>query len=77
MIINEELVTHSSPTLCYPIDGSLWGSSVHGIIQANRLQWVAISYAGDLPDPGTVPGSSALQADSLPSEAPTNPGNLK
>ena len=25
---------------------------------------------GDLPDPGIEPGSSALQADSLPSEPP-------
>ena len=28
---------------------------------------------GGLPDPGTEPGSSALQADSLPSEPPGNP----
>ena len=28
---------------------------------------------GDLPDPGTEPGSVALQADSLPSEPPGKP----
>ena len=28
---------------------------------------------GDLPDPGIEPGSSALQADSLPSEPPGKP----
>ena len=28
---------------------------------------------GDLPDPGTKPGSPALQADSLPSEPPGKP----
>ena len=28
---------------------------------------------GDLPDPGMEPGSSALQADSLPSEPPGKP----
>ena len=28
---------------------------------------------GDLPDPGIKPGSSALQADSLPSEPPEKP----
>ena len=48
MILNEELVTQSSPTLCYPMDGSLSDSSVHGIIQANILEWVAISYARGL-----------------------------
>ena len=30
----------SCPTLCDPIDGS---SSVHGILQARTLEWVAIS----------------------------------
>ena len=28
---------------------------------------------GDLPDPGIKPGSSALQADALPSEPPGGP----
>ena len=30
---------------------------------------------GDLPDPGTEPGSLALQVDSLPSEPPGKLGN--
>ena len=30
-------------TLCYPIDCSLPGSSVHRILQARMLEWVAIS----------------------------------
>ena len=29
--------------------------------------------AGDLPDPGTEPGSPALQVDSLPAEPPGKP----
>ena len=33
----------SCPTLCNPIDGSPPGSSVHGILQARTLEWVAIS----------------------------------
>ena len=52
---------------------SLPGSSVHGILQARTLEWVAISFSGDLPDPGIEPGSPALQADSLPSEPPGKP----
>ena len=28
--------------LCNPMDCSLPGSSVHGILQARRLQWVAM-----------------------------------
>ena len=31
-------------TLCDPIDGSLPGSSVPGILQARVLEWVAISF---------------------------------
>ena len=33
----------SCPTLCDPIDGSLPGSTVSGILQARTLEWVAIS----------------------------------
>ena len=32
-----------SPTLCDPLDSSPPGSSVHGILQARMLEWVAIS----------------------------------
>ena len=35
----------SCPTLCDPIDGSLSGSSVPGILQARTLEWVAISFS--------------------------------
>jgi len=33
----------SCPTLCDQVDGSPPGSSVHGILQARTLEWVAIS----------------------------------
>ena len=36
-------VTQSCPTLCDPVDCSPPGSSVHGILQARILEWVAIS----------------------------------
>ena len=39
------------PNLCNPMHCSLPDSSVPGILQARRLQWVAISFSGDLPDP--------------------------
>ena len=51
------LVAQSCPTLCHPMDGSLPGSSVHGILQARILEWVAISSSRDLPDPGIEPKS--------------------
>ena len=33
------------PTLCDPIDGSLPGSTIPGILQASTLEWVAISFS--------------------------------
>ena len=46
----------SCPTLCDPVDCSLPGSSVHGILQARILEWVA-SPLGDLSNPGIKPAS--------------------
>ena len=39
------LVTQSRPTLCDPMDCSPPGSSVHGILQARILAWVAIAFS--------------------------------
>ena len=36
------LVVQSCLTLCDPMDYSLSGSSVHGILQARILEWVAM-----------------------------------
>ena len=33
---------HLCPTLCDPMDCTLLGSSVHGILQARILEWVAL-----------------------------------
>ena len=37
-------VTQLCPTLCNPMDCSLPGSPVHGILQARTLEWVAIPF---------------------------------
>ena len=39
------LVTQLCPTLCDPMDCSLPGSSVHGILQVRILEWVAIPFS--------------------------------
>ena len=36
------LLIQSCPTVCEPMDGSPPGSSVHGILQAKILEWVAM-----------------------------------
>ena len=40
------LVAQLCLTLCNPRDYSPPGSSVHGILQAKMLEWVAISFSG-------------------------------
>ena len=52
-------VAQSCLTLCNPMDCSLPGCSVHGILQARILEWLAIPFL-DLPDPGIEPGFPAL-----------------
>ena len=39
------LVTRSCPAVCYPIDCSPPDTSVHGILQAGILEWVAIPFS--------------------------------
>ena len=46
-------------TLCDPMDYSLPGSSVHGILQARILEWVAISSSTGFSQP-MFPASPAL-----------------
>ena len=38
-------VTQSCPTLCDPVDCSPPGYSIHGILQARILEWIAISFS--------------------------------
>ena len=42
---SEVLFAQSCPTVCNPMDCSPPGSSVHGILQARILEWVAIFFS--------------------------------
>ena len=58
------------------MDYSPPGFSVHGILQARILEWVANPPTEDFPNPGTEltsPESPALQAGSLPAKAAGKP----
>ena len=63
------LVTQSCLTLCDPMDYSPPGYSVHGILQARTLEWVAIAFSRGSSQPRDQT-SPALQAESLLFEAP-------
>ena len=67
------LIPQVCPTICYPIGYSLPVSSFHGIFQARILEWVAILFSRDLPDPGIKPRSPELQEDSLLSKPAGKP----
>ena len=63
-------------TLCNPIDCSLPGSYVHGILQARILEWVAMTFSCIFLTQGSNPHLLCLlhwQAGSLPLVPPGNP----
>ena len=59
-------VVQSSPTLCDPMD-----YTVHGILQARTLEWVAFPFSRG----SSQSRSPALQVDSLPAEQQGKPKN--
>ena len=64
-------VTQLCLTLCNPMN-----YTVHGILQARILEWVAFPFSTrDLPNPGIKPRSPAMQADSLSSKPQGKPKN--
>ena len=64
------------PILCDPMDCSPTGFSVHGILQARPLEWIAIhlSRGSSLPRDRTP---VSWQADSLPLAPPGKPDTLQ
>ena len=67
------LVTQSCPSLCNPMDCSLSGSSVHGILQARILEWDAISFSRGFSWPRDWTLVSFIGGNSLPSEPSGKP----
>ena len=65
--VHERLGLHDSKT----------NFSVYGILSQEYWSRLPFPPSGDLSDPGIKPRSSALQADSLPSEPPGNPLGVK
>ena len=78
MVLLSVLVAESCLTLCDSMDCRLPGSSVHGILQARILEWVAISFSrgsSQLKDQTYVSYVSCTgQVGSLPLALPGKPG---
>ena len=58
---------------CDPMDGSLPGSSVHGIFQARILEWVAISFSRGYPQPRAQTHISYIKGGFFTTEPPGEP----
>ena len=58
-IVVAQLLSHVQLS-CNPVDCCLPGSSVHGILQARILEWVAISFSGRSSPTGIEPAFPAL-----------------
>ena len=70
------LVAQSCLTFCDPLDGSLLGSSVHGIFQARILEWVDHSLLqGIFPIQGLNPGLLHCRQILIPSEPQGKPNS--
>ena len=61
MCLCDELL-QSCPTLCDPVDCSLTGFSVHGILQARILEWVAVPSSRGSSQPRIKPASPVAPA---------------
>ena len=64
------LVTQSCLTLCSPVDCSPPGSSVHGILQARRLEWVAYPFSKGSSRPRNRTGVSWIAGEPRGKPAP-------
>ena len=67
------LVTQSCLTLCDPMDCSSPGSSVHGILQARILEWVAYPFSRRSSQPKNQTGVSCTAGGFFISWATRNP----
>ena len=65
-------VAQLCPTLCDPMD-----CTVHGILKARILEWVAFPFSRGSSQPGIKPRSSALQVDSSPAEPQGKPTDVR
>ena len=71
------LVTQSHPTLCSPMDCSLPGSSVHGILQARILEWVAMPSSRGSSRPRNWTHISCIADRFFTTESPGKPADVQ
>ena len=70
---SESEVAQLCPTHCDPMDCSLPGSSLHGILQARVLEWVAIAFSRASSNPAIEPVSPVWAGGFFTVEPPGKP----
>ena len=70
------LVAQSCLTLCDYLNCSLPGSSVHGILQARILEWVAIPFSRGSSQPRNQTEVSWIAGRFFTTEPPEKPRNM-
>ena len=71
------LLARSNLTLCNPMDCSPPGSSVHGILQARILKWVAISSSRVSSQPRDQTRVSRVAGEFFTAEPPGKPRRIQ
>ena len=71
-VVVVQLLSHVQ-LLCYPVDYSPPGPSVHGFSQAKILKWVAISFSRGFPNPGIELVSPTFAGGFCTTETPEKP----
>ena len=66
-------VTQSGPTVCDSMDCSQRGSSVHGLLQARILEWVAIAFCRGSSQPRDITWVSCLVGGFFTTQPPEKP----
>ena len=69
-------VAQSCWTLWDPMDWGPWGSSLHGILQARRLEWVAIPFSRESSCPRDLTWVSCIAGRFLTAEPPGKPKSV-
>ena len=67
------MLLQSCPTLCDPIDRSLLGSSVSGILQARILEWIAFPFSKCKPAAAKSLQSCPTLCDPIDGSPPGSP----
>ena len=75
LLMADSCLVAKSCLFCDPIVYSPPSSSVHGISEASKLEWVAVSFSRGSSEPGIKPASPELASRFFTTELPGKPNS--